>query len=167
MTPRDTVLDTGLRWLFDTVQPDDAHQHHLGISINLPAANRVYGFYPSEAARGGGQSVVTVDVGKVERDEDLTPLNPLGVDELASLAANLEARGLDLRQTWNGHPGVTGSVGLARPPHPTLVAAVQRYRRGCTEHPKKAVFCDCQAWRAEAGRIVNPGAALAEAAQTS
>lgn len=152
-----TILDTGLNWLYDTVQPDDAHQHHLGIVLHLPAANRWYGFC---SAGANNLPVVSVDVIKVEHkfddDGDSIPANPLEPDELATLAAELEQRGHKVTSTWNGHPGVTGSVGLDRTAHPTLVAAVDRYRRGCTVHPKRSVFCDCEHWRAEGARIVRP-----------
>lgn len=157
MTDLAAVLDTGLGWLYDTVQPDDAHQQHHGITIGLPSANRIYGFCP---AGWSNLPVVSVEVAKVEHkldaDGDWIPANPLEPDELAALAAELERRGFPVNHTWNGHPGVTGSVGLVRPAHPTLVAAVDRYRRGCVVHPERSVFCDCEAWNAEGARIVQP-----------
>ncbi|MFE2712279.1 hypothetical protein ACFXKI_09880 [Streptomyces mirabilis] len=154
----DEILDTGLGWLYDTVQPDDAHQHHLGIVFHLPEANRWYGFVP-EGARS--LPVVSVDVLTVEWIDNGpnglgTPGNPLELGELDVLAAGLRRRGVESSGTWNGHPGATGSVGLVRPAHPTLVAAVDRYRRGCVVHPERSVFCDCEAWRAEGARIVRP-----------
>ena len=165
------ILDTGLGWLYDTVQPDDAHQHHLGIVLHLPAATRWYGFC---SAAANNLPFVSVDVIKVEHkfddDGDSIPANPLEPDELATLAAELEQRGHKVTSTWNGHPGVTGSVGLARAAHPTLVAAVDRYRRGCIEHPDRSVFCDCEHWRAEGARIVRPAprpAVPSAAAETS
>jgi hypothetical protein len=147
------VLDTGLRWLYETVQPDDAHQQHHGITIGLPAANRIYGFCPTGAEN---LPVVVVNVAKPELRPYELPLNPVRQDELPALAVELERRGFKVRVTWNGHPAITGSVGLARPAHPSLVAAVQRYHRGCTVHPERSVFCDCEAWRAEGARIVRP-----------
>lgn len=147
------VLDTGLGWLFDTVQPDDAHQQHHGISISLPSANRVYGFCPDGFEH---RPVVSVEVAKPELQMYGPPLNPLEPDELFDLAQELERRSFTVRTTWNGHPGTGGSVGLVRDAHPTLVAAVQRYHRGCTVHPERSVFCDCERWRAEGARIVRP-----------
>ncbi|MEH0657699.1 hypothetical protein QA860_08130 [Streptomyces stelliscabiei] len=85
-----------------------------------------------------------------------TPANPLEPGELEALAAELERRGFSVEGTWNGHPGTTGSVGLVRPAHPTLVAAVDRYRAGCLEHPNRSVFCDCETWRAGFTRVVQP-----------
>lgn len=153
MTSLATILDTGLNWLYDTVQPDDAHQQHHGITIGLPEANRLYGFCPDGAEH---LPVVVVDVAKPELRPYELPANPLAPDELSDLAAELERRGFKVRTTWNGHPAITGSVGLAREAHPTLVAAVQRYHRGCVVHPERSVFCDCEAWRAEGYRIVRP-----------
>ena len=153
-----TILDTGLGWLYDTVHPDDAHVTHHGIVIRHPAANRIYGFIPKSALN---RPVVVVDVAKVEwidnGPNDLkTPANPLEPDEMKALAVELERRGFLVQGLWNGHPGITGSVGLDRPAHPTLLTAVQRYHHGCVIHPKRSVFCDCEHWRAEGARIVRP-----------
>ena len=158
MTDLATILDTGLNWLYETVQPDDAHQQHLGIVLHLPAANRWYGFCPDGAQH---LPVVSVDVIKPEWIDNgfnrpMTLANPLSPDELPALAEELRNRGFESFGTWNGHPGATGSVGLTRKAHPTLVAAVERYHRGCTEHPDRSVFCDCEAWRAEGARAVHP-----------
>ncbi|MET9734314.1 hypothetical protein ABZZ79_27850 [Streptomyces sp. NPDC006458] len=153
----DEILTTGLAWLYDTVQPDNAHASHHGIVLHHPEANRWYGFCPAGARN---LPVVSVDVTKVEykldNAGDSIPANPLEPGELRALADELRRRGLDVDNTWNGHPGKTGSVGIVRPAHPTLIAAVDRYRRGCTEHPQRSVFCDCEAWRAESARIIHP-----------
>lgn len=153
MTSLAAILDTGLHWLYDTVQPDDAHQQHHGITISHPEGNRLYGFCPTGA---DNLPVVVVNVARPELRPNDLPANPLRPDELFDLAIELEARGYTVRTTWNGHPAITGSVGLIRAAHPTLIAAVQRYHRGCTVHPQRSVFCDCEAWRAEGRRIVRP-----------
>ncbi|MEV6841068.1 hypothetical protein AB0N17_42445 [Streptomyces sp. NPDC051133] len=157
MTTLDDILTAGLDWLYATEQPDNSHQQHHGITLGHPAANRWYGFCPTGARN---LPVVSVDVSKVEckldNDGDRVPANPLDPGELETLADELRRRGFDVDSTWNGHPGVTGSVGLARTAHPTLLAAVDRYHRGCLVHPQRSVFCDCEAWRAEAARIVAP-----------
>jgi hypothetical protein len=163
MTTLAAILDTGLNWLYDTVQPDNAHQQHHGITLGLPEANRWYGFCPDGARH---LPVVSVNVGKPEWIDNgfnrpMTLANPIDADELPRLAEELRRRGFEPHDTWNGHPGDTGSVGLVRPAHPTLVAAVQRYHRGCTVHPQRSVFCDCEAWRAEGARIVRPAASPA------
>ncbi|MDX3358046.1 hypothetical protein PV703_33125, partial [Streptomyces sp. ME01-24h] len=151
-----TVLDTGLHWLYETEQPGNAHQQHHGIVLGLPEENRRYGFCPVGARR---LPVVSVNVARVDwidngPNDAKTPGNPLGPGELEALAAELEQRGFPIDDTWNGHPGITGSVGIGRPAHPTLVAAVDRYLAGCLLHPRRSVFCDCEAWRSEAARIV-------------
>lgn len=158
MTDLARILDTGLGWLFDTVQSDDAHAQHHGIVLGLPEANRWYGFCPDGARH---LPVVSVNVVKPEWIDNgfnrpSTLANPIGPAELPELAAELRRRGFESFGTWNGHPGDTGSVGLARPAHPTLVAAVDRYHRGCTVHPQRSVFCDCEDWTAGFRRIVRP-----------
>lgn len=151
------VLTAGLRWLYETAQPDDAHAQHHG---ELLAAdnNRTYRFIPRGARN---LPVVVVDVTKVEwvKSDPFTmePLNPLEPGELEALAAELRRRGFDVYDTWNGGLGaITGSVGLARPAHPGQVAAVERYHRGCPDHPERRVFCDCETWRAGFRRVVRP-----------
>ncbi|MFM9777066.1 hypothetical protein [Streptomyces scabiei] len=158
MTTLATILDAGLGWLYDTVQPDDAHQQHHGITLHLPEANRWYGFCPDGAQH---RPVVSVDVLKVEWIDNgpnrlPTPANPLDRDEMRDLVAELRRRGFESFGTWNGHPGTSGSVGLTRKAHPTLVAAVERYHRGCTAHPERSVFCDCDTWNAGFRRVVRP-----------
>lgn len=159
MTTLARVLDVGLGWLFDTVQPDDAHQHHLGIALGLPEYNRTYGFCPDGAEH---LPVVVVSVAKPRLLPGRLQQHPLTPLELADLAAELRRRGLPIRTTWNGFPAPTGSVGLAQPVHYTLAAAVQRYHRGCTSHPERRVFCDCEHWRAEGARIIRPARPTAE-----
>lgn len=158
MTTLAQILDTGLDWLFNTAQPDNAHTDHHGIVLGLPEANRRYGFCP---AGYRSRTVVVVDVAKVEWIDNgpnqlQTPANPIEPGELAALAEELRTRGYEIGSMWNGHPGVTGSVGLVQEAHPTLVAAVDRYRRGCTVHPQRSVFCDCEHWTAEYARTVRP-----------
>lgn len=162
MTELNTVLTTGLRWLYETEQPDNAWQSRPGLLLRVPAANRLYGFCPSNAWQ---LPVVAVDVAKIEwidngPSELKTPANPLKPGELESLAAELRALGAEVARTWNGHPQTTGSVGLARPAHTSLLAAVERYRAGCLVHPTRFVFCDCADWQAGFTRIVRPELAL-------
>lgn len=151
---RDAALTLGLHWLYETVQPDDAHAQHHGDLLGADG-NRIYRFIPVGARQ---LPVVVVDVAKVEwvqaNPTTMEPANPLEPGELAALAEELRRRGFPVQATWNGDPGITGSVGLARPAHPSQVAAVERYHRGCPDHPQQSVFCNCEAWRAGFRRIV-------------
>lgn len=158
MTDLDTILAAGLRWLYETEQPTDAWQEHRGLLLRAPASNRCYSFIPANDWR---RVVVAVDVAKIEwidngPNELRTPANPLESGELEALAAELRVLGFEITSTWNGHPQTSGSIGLARPAHPSLVAAVDRYHAGCLAHPKRGVFCDCDAWRSGFARIVRP-----------
>ncbi|MGW7617363.1 hypothetical protein ACWGLG_16155 [Streptomyces antimycoticus] len=151
------VLDAGLRWLYEAEQPADAWAQHHGEPI-AAGGNRTYSFVPVGARK---LPVVVVNVAKVEWIDNgpnqlMTPANPLEPGELEEIAAELECRGFPVQTTWNGHPGVTGSVGLTRPAHPSQVAAVERYVAGCQQHPKRSVFCECETWRAGFRRVVRP-----------
>jgi hypothetical protein len=157
VTDLDTVLTAGLRWLYETEQPDNAWQHR-GLLLPTPATNRLYSFIP---ANDWKRPVIAVDVATIEwidngPNELPTPANPLEPGELDALAAVLRTVGFELTSTWNGHPQTTGSVGLARPTHPSLLAAVDRYHAGCLVHPERSVFCDCDSWRSGFRRMVRP-----------
>lgn len=150
------ALTVGLRWLYDIEQPADAWMHHHSQQIPI-AGNRFLAFAPTSTV---ALPIVVIGVTKPAWKEgprgDMVPGNPLTPAELPGLAAELERRGYAVRSTWNGFPGPTGSVGLTRPAHPSQVAAVDRYRAGCQEHPARSVFCECDAWRAGFDRAVLP-----------
>lgn len=161
--PLAEALTAGLHWLYETEQPTDAWMQHHGQQIPV-IDNRFLAFIPTS---DGGLPVIVIGVAMPTWKEgprgDMVPANPLTPIELPRLAAELERRGYAVRSTWNGFPGATGSVGLVRPAHPSQVAAVDRYRSGCLEHPARSVFCECEAWRAGFGRAVAPLPLLAAA----
>jgi len=147
------VLEAGLRWLYDTEQPAGAILQHHGAS--LPGdGNRRFRFIPAGAQH---RVVVIVDVADVQWEErGGRAANPLRPGELDELTGGLAALGAEVVETWNGYPGVTGSLALARPAHPTLLAALDRYHRGCPDHPSRSVFCDCGWYAAGNTLIVRP-----------
>lgn len=148
-------LDAGIRWLYETVQPEDALLQHHGVTLPGPD-NRSYRFAPCGF---NGLPVVIVDVVRVEwRNEGphRVPANPIRVGELAGLVARLADLGVEVAADWNGHPGITGSLGLAAPAHPSLVAAVRRYQAGCPAHPVSGVFCRCGWFSTGHARVVRP-----------
>jgi hypothetical protein len=153
------TLRSGLRWLYRSTQPDDAIVTHLG--LYLPAlATRHFSFIP----RGyHGHPVITVQVVEPRYRDDAPPANPLAPGELEDLARVLADLGVEVDGTWNGHPGVNGSLRLAEPCHPTLADAVNRYRAGCQTHTKfyggKAegdVFCKCGWYATGHARLIKP-----------
>lgn len=148
----EAALAAGLRWLYDTEQPEGAIlQSNSGATT--VAGNRRFMFGPCGWA---SRPVVVVDVVHVEwtgDGRDGRPANPLLPGELDDLTASLAALGADVAATWNGHPGTTGSLGLARLAHPTLLAAAHRYTAGCPDHPNRGVFCDC-GWYANGYRLI-------------
>ncbi|MFF8412897.1 hypothetical protein [Streptomyces omiyaensis] len=149
------ALKAGLQWLFDTEQPDTAVISHLGMSVP-GAGNRWYGLCPSGA---DDQVVISVNVARVtwtRNGDDRVPANPIAYGELEWLKGFLRHCGHTVTSTWNGYPGVNGSLALATAPHPTLTAAVARYRAGCPTHPEQDVFCRCEAWTQALTAAVRP-----------
>jgi hypothetical protein len=129
------AVDVGLAWLYATVQPDTAILQHHGVPV-AAVGDRRLSFCPAGVNR---LPVVVVDViGVTYIGDSLRPQNPLAAGELEALA-DLLGRSVPVATTWNGHPAATGSIGLARPAHPSLVAAVARYHARCPQHD--SVFC--------------------------
>lgn len=152
------TLRAGIRWLHDTEQPDSAALSHHGLSLPV-VANRRFTFVPEGAF---GRPVVVVEVAKiewVERGVYRAPGNPLEPGELSDLATLLASLGAESERTWNGN-GTTGSVGLKYPAHPTLIAAVNRYRAGCLTHPTEHVFCKCDWYRNGRKLLITPDGAF-------
>lgn len=137
--PHLPMLLIGLRWLFDTTQPDMALQQHHGQQIGS-VDNRTLRFIPSG---WNGHAIVVVDVTHVDYGQPhQPPRNPLAPGELAAFADLLDGMGEDVAATWNGHPAITGSLALATPAHPSLLAAVSRYTAGCQRQGGDR-FCPC------------------------
>lgn len=133
------ALAAGLDWLFETEQPN-ASIEHGGLMLAAGASRRL-SFSPWGHT---APSVVVIDVVKPEWIDNgpnklMTLANPIGVTELDDLAQQIRERGYAVASTWNGHPGPSGSVGLERAAHPSLLAAAERYRAGCPDH--RSVFC--------------------------
>jgi hypothetical protein len=135
--PHEPILAAGLAWLFDTVQPDGALTQHHGFTAP-EVDNRSYRFCPAGAA---ARTVVIVDVAHYEFHPSGYGATPvLTKDEMTALVAAVEGLGQPVASTWNGAGCITGSVGLAAGPHPSLAAAVARYHAGCPDHGG-SVFC--------------------------
>jgi hypothetical protein len=108
----------------------------------VPAINRTLSLVPSGWE---GHVVIVLEV----RDRRYAPgmfgelLNGLEEGEMDRLIALLADLGHNVVEHWNGRPrSVTGSVALARPANPALLAAVTRYRAGCPNH--HTVFCPAE-----------------------
>jgi hypothetical protein len=151
------TLRTGLDWLYSTEQTDDGSiVSHLGISAPVVDERR-YRFIPSGFHRA---PVVVVNVFHPRYTGPLgnqTLVNPLEPGELDRLRAQIEQWGHEVHSTWNGE-GETGSVGLAMPAHPSLLAALQRQREGCPEH-RPQILCgwdDCPWYRTHTAKLQIP-----------
>ncbi|MFF9568455.1 hypothetical protein [Streptomyces sp. NPDC014685] len=157
MTDRMSILSAGLRWLYGTEQPAESLLSHHGET--LADTDRTYRFVP----RGADQRpVVVVDVRRptwtVDAVGDMVPANPIGHRELVEMQADLAVLGVTVAHTWNGYPAHTGSLGLVDTAHPSLLAAVDRVRAGCPDHPGK-LLCDwigCPWYGTGHARIVRP-----------
>jgi hypothetical protein len=127
---RINILAAGIRWLYGTEQPDGAIQQHHGISLPDVPANRLYAFAPS------GADALPVVVTQVARPVYAHGeiVNGIGLHELNDIRAELAVLDVEVSTTWNGHPGINGSLGLTVKAHPSLLAAVARYRAGCPKH---------------------------------
>lgn len=133
---RMNILAAGIRWLYGTEQPDGSIQQHLGISIPDVPANRLYAFCPSGAY---ARPVVVTQVARpVYAHGEI--VNGIELHELDEIRADLAVLDVEVSHTWNGHPGISGSLGLTVSAHPSLLAAVARYRAGCPNHPGK-ILC--------------------------
>lgn len=127
------VIGAGLAWLFDTVQPDGAACFHLGPSRD--SGDRLFGFIPSAQ-----WPILTMDLVHPEYDDRGNLTNPLTRHDVDTLWADMKRRGITVRSSWNGKGTHTVSLALAGHVHPTLLAAVETYRRGCPHHGG-SVFC--------------------------
>lgn len=99
------TLEAGLAWLYDIEQPEDALLQHHGVA--LPAVgNRWLKFCPQGWA---GRPVIVIDVAHVQWGSPYEPpKNPLAHGELHQLASMISRS--PIARTWNGHPGITGSI---------------------------------------------------------
>jgi hypothetical protein len=154
--PRE-VLAAGVRWLLHTEQPDDAILQHHGVTVQMVVDNRSIKLFP----RGwGGHPVIAVDVASQVRDEHGRLLTQLGRGELDVWQAVLTDLGVQVAHRWNGWPAPTGSLALAGQAHPSLLAAVDRYRAGCPDHPgltgNTGVFCQCGWYQQGYEQLVRP-----------
>ena len=122
-------LCAGLRWLYGTVQPDDALVEPRGVC--LAVGGRRLRFVPVASA-GTPLIVVDTDVARWGAGPISPALNTLPPTELPCLAAELAALGIPAGR--HRYHSLTGAIALDVPAHRSLRAAVARYARGCPRH---------------------------------
>ncbi|EFG78444.1 hypothetical protein HMPREF0591_1651 [Mycobacterium parascrofulaceum ATCC BAA-614] len=133
LTPARPVLETalraGLRWLYATEQPADALVERRGAKI--ATADRALRFVP---VSGDGNPLIVVDLLTVHWGVGASspPLNALPPNELPVLASELARLGIPICALH--YHGITGTISLDAPVHPSLQAAVLCYDRGCPWH---------------------------------
>lgn len=123
----------GLRWFFDTVQPDGAMVSAGGQVLR--SGRRTLRFRPVDWQ---GHAVIEI-VGSAGAGD------PSPRAELGAYAQALDDMGEDVVVSWIGRRGQVRSIALARPVHPTLRTAVDRYVAGCSEHPGHQCACSRRA----------------------
>lgn len=125
----EAALRAGLRWLYATDQPCDALVERRGAKITT--AERALRFVPLS---GNGNPIIVVDLLTVHWGVGAfsPPLNALPANELPALASELAALGIPTCALH--YHGITGTIALDAPAHPSLQHAVHRYDRGCPWH---------------------------------
>jgi len=125
----DVALAAGLRWLYATAQPVGAVVERRGALVTT--AERLLRFVPVSATNN---PLIVVDLLDVHWGLSAVgpPLNSLPPDELPILATELAALGIPSSAQHYHH--ITGTIVLDAHAHPSLVAAVRRYDRGCPRH---------------------------------
>jgi hypothetical protein len=126
-----------LDWLRNTAQPDGAITQDgpdRRITPDRSLSLHLIGYQ--------GKPVLAINVSPAHWEgtgANHRCVNGLRNGELQELAA-IVAEFVPVGETWNGEPGSdTGSIQLDCDPHPTLIAARQRYALGCPTH--QHVFC--------------------------
>lgn len=152
--PLQEALVVGLRWLHTTAQPPRALLRH-GIALET-TTNRTLRFCP---AGPGGRPVITVDITRYDWRHDGTQLVPterIGPTELAQLSRLIRRLGGDVSRTQDGYPNTTGTLLLRHRAHPTLLAAVKRYRDGCAAHRDRGTSCSCGWYEHGTAQLIHP-----------
>ena len=122
-------LLVGLRWMYDTAQPDGAVVSAGGQVVR--SGRRTLRFRPQDWQ---GHAVIEI-VGPAAAGD------PSPRAELEAYVQALDDMGEDVVTSWIGRRGQVRSIALARPVHQTLRAAVDRYVAGCSEHPGQQCAC--------------------------
>ena len=88
------LLAEGLRWLYDTVQPDTAIVHARGAATVIAPANRIIRWVP---LGWGWTANVVLEVAHIDWGLGMgPPLNPMPSSEAISLAVELHHIGVDI-----------------------------------------------------------------------
>jgi hypothetical protein len=127
------TLASGLVWLYETEQPCAALVQPQGIALPV-VGDRRFVFVPDVGGQGAAVGVHVAT--EAHRDgPDGGPREVLTGEELADIAAALKGahRGVHTRVVFTAG-AVSGHVRLSVPAHPSLLAAVTRYRAGCPRH---------------------------------
>lgn len=122
-------LASGISWLFDVVQPPTALVRPEGVALPVVAGRRLI-FAPGGAGQGAAviiQAAAGHPGGDLE-DEEISQL-ALAVEGIAGVAVRVETPTGAVR---------AARIQLSRSAHPSLLAALARFRSGCPVHHRPA-----------------------------
>ncbi|MEZ0053288.1 hypothetical protein ABIA30_004317 [Mycobacterium sp. MAA66] len=111
----------GLRWLYDTVQPPQSAIDPRGHSLPSARGSRSLRFDPV-----GRYGLAVVEIFGSARSESGD--GALATAEIAAFGDLVDGLGEEVIATWTGTGNVIGGLALARSAHPSLLAAVARFR---------------------------------------
>lgn len=148
LPPRDAVLTAVLDWLYRTRQPATAILNRYGIELpyehDTPRVLRVLA-----AGYTGYPFLILASRIQAERIDQ---------DEIQAAAGELKTAGGQVTEIYPGVHGNQITFALGKKAHPTLTAAQDRYRHGCTKHQTPGLLCNC-GWREEGARhVIMPAA---------
>lgn len=134
MLKKDTlygVLEPGLAWLFDTVQPPGAEVSPHGEWVK--ADGYLFSFRPSAPGTQGAPGPTVVISAVDERSAMESGHNVFTAQDVDNVWSVLDSLGHPVVNQWNGVGNPTASFKLEGAAHPSLSAAVARGDRNATE----------------------------------
>lgn len=111
----------GLRWLYDTVQPSLSAIDPRCHSLPSARGRRCLRFDPV-----GRHGLAVIEIVGTVRSESGD--GALAAAEIAAFGDLVDGLGEEVIATWIGTGRVIGGLALGRPAHPSLLAAVARFR---------------------------------------
>ena len=156
LTSITTLTAEAVAWLARP-QPAGARMQHHGFPVGCTGVDDD-DLQISVCPRGAEGRPVVVAARRRPRHSGGALDNPLTPADVDALRYALRSAGTEVAREWNGPPAETVSLSLTTAAHPELLAAVDRYRSGCINHPDRSVFCRCDAWREGLALAVRPAA---------
>ena len=132
-------LEDILRWFTEVEQPEGTILHHLA----GPYYTEENGWRISCSARAaGGRPVIVLNVPPDREYRHMGGIKPITQEEWEEIRADV-GEVFSIADAWNGPGCTSGSLSIDLEIHPSIHAALDRYRIGCQEcQPGNGtVFC--------------------------